>query len=353
FMTALSHDLLQPLHAARLFSAALREAEVRDEQRQLGGRIDASLRAAEELLDGLLDLSRIEAGQRQARPVPVALGPLLEGLVDQYGPLAHARGLSIGTVPTRAWTTSDPALLRRILQNFIANALRYTTAGGVRIGVRWRRNGWAVEVWDSGPGIAETHRELIFEEFRRLSDETVGGERGLGLGLSICQRLAQGLGHPLTLRSRLGRGSVFGVVVPRIAPPALAAAPVPAAVEGAPCGLRVLCIDDDADIRDALQALLTKWGVAVHCVGTAGEALALPATDPPDRLVVDFHLHDALDGVALAERLRARWGSVPTLLLTAEGGDALRDRALRAGLTLSHKPVRPAALRAWLAAARR
>ena len=354
FMTALSHDLLQPLHAARLFSSALREADARDEQRQLGGRIDASLRAAEELLDGLLDLSRIEAGQLQARPAPVALGPLLDGLVDQYGPLAQARGLSIRAVPTRAWTTSDPALLRRILQNFIANALRYTASGGVRIGVRWRRSGWAVEVWDTGPGIAEAHRELIFEEFRRLSDDTVAGERGLGLGLSICQRLAHGLGHPLTLRSRLRRGSVFGVGVPRTAPPPAitVAAPVVAAAEGRLSGLRVLCVDDDADIRDAVQSLLSKWGVAIHCVGTAGEALALAGADPPDRLIVDFHLHDALDGVTLAEQLRACWGPLPTLLLTAEGGDALRDRALRAGLTLSHKPVRPAALRAWLAAAR-
>jgi CheY-like chemotaxis protein len=117
-------------------------------------------------------------------------------------------------------------------------------------------------------------------------------------------------------------------------------------------GLRVLCVDDDADIRDALQALLARWGLAVECVGTATEALALADASRPSRLVVDFQLHDAMDGIELAERLVARWGAMPVLLLTAEGGDALRDRAMRAGFTLSHKPVRPAALRAWLAAAR-
>ncbi|MCZ8061839.1 PAS-domain containing protein [Silanimonas sp.] len=353
FMTSLSHDLLQPLHAARLFSAALREAEDRGEQRQLSGRIDASLRSAEELLDGLLDLSRIESGQLQARPQALAFGPLLRGLVEQYEPLARARGLSIEAVDTRAWTTSDPALLRRVLQNFIANALRYTVHGGVRIGVRWRRDGWVVEVWDTGPGIAEAHRELIFEEFRRVGATGAEGDRGLGLGLSIAQRLANGLGHPLSLRSRVGHGSVFGIAVPRSAPASSASS---ASGESEPAdamaGLRVLCVDDDADIRDALQALLARWGVAVECVGTATEALALPDTSRPSRLIVDFQLHDAMDGIELAEGLVARWGVMPVLLLTAEGGDALRDRAMRAGFTLSHKPVRPAALRAWLAAAR-
>lgn len=349
FMTALSHDLLQPLHAARLFSAALRESESRDEQRQLGSRINASLRAAEELLDGLLDLSRIESGQLQARPVALALSPLLQGLVEQYQPLAQARGLSLQAVPTRAWALSDPALLRRVLQNFIANALRYTAAGGVRIGVRWRQAGWVVEVWDSGPGIAEVHRELIFEEFRRIDDAAVAGERGLGLGLSICQRIAQGLGHPLSLRSRVGRGSVFGILLPRAAAVTASALPVPASGE-ALAGLRVLCIDDDADIRDALQVLLSKWGVAVQCVGTVAEAFALADAAAPARLIVDFHLHDALDGFTLAQQLRQHWGPLPTLLLTAEGGDALRDRARAAGFTLVHKPIRPAVLRAWLAA---
>ncbi|MBS3896794.1 PAS domain-containing hybrid sensor histidine kinase/response regulator [Silanimonas sp.] len=353
FMTALSHDLLQPLHAARLFSAALHESEGRDEQRQISGRIDASLRAAEELLDGLLDLSRIESGQWQARPVAVALDPLLRGLLDQYEPLARARGLSLRAVPTRAWVRTDPALLRRVLQNFIANALRYTVAGGVRIGVRWHAAGWAVEVWDTGPGIAETHRELIFEEFRRIGESATAGERGLGLGLSICQRIAQSLGHPLTLRSRPGRGSVFGILLPRTAAVLpVAPAPLPEAGNGL-AGLTVLCIDDDADIRDALQTLLSRWGLRVQCLGTVAEALALTGAAAPDRLVVDYHLHDALDGLALAERLRSHWGPVPTLLLTAEGGNLLRERVREAGFTLAHKPIRPAVLRAWLAAAAR
>ena len=354
FVTALSHDVLQPLHAARLFSAALREAGPREEQQVLAGRIDASLRAAEELFDGLLDVSRIEAGQRPPRPAPVALGPLLEGLVEQYAPLARARGLSLAAVPTRAVALTDAALLRRVLQNFVANALRYTGRGGVRLGARWRVDGWAIEVWDSGPGIAEAHRGLIFEEFRRFDERTLWGERGLGLGLSICQRIAQELGHPLSLRSRLGRGSVFGITVPRTA---AAAAPSPRSAAPAPpaddlAGLRVLCIDDDADIRDGVAALLGRWGVDLRCARGAADAEALLGQGfVPQRLMTDFHLHEADDGLVLAARLASRLAvPLPVLLLTADGGPALRERAREAGATLMTKPLRPGALRAWLAA---
>jgi len=351
FVTALSHDVLQPLHAARLFSGALHEADSRTEQRVLAGRIDASLRAAEELLDGLLDVSRIEAGQRPPEPTAVALGPLLAGLVEQYAPLARARGLSLAAVPTRATGRTDAALLRRVLQNFIANALRYTRRGGVRIGVRWRREGWIVEVWDSGPGIAEAHRGLIFEEFRRLDERTLWGERGLGLGLSICQRIARELGHPLSLRSRLGHGSVFGITVPRTASVAPSPPSPPAAAGADLRGLRVLCIDDDADIRDGLAALLERWGVELRCARGAAEAEhLLRAGFVPQRLVTDFHLHETEDGLALAARLAQQAGPLPVLLLTADGGEALRLRARDAGVTLMTKPLRPAALRAWLAA---
>lgn len=352
FMAALSHDLLQPLHAARLFSAALREADGRIEQRQLSARIDASLHVAEELLDGLLDVSRIESGQLLCAPAAVALGPLLAGLVDQYAPLARARGLSLAAVSTRAIGHTDAALLRRVLQNFIANALRYTRSGGVRIGVRWRRDAWVLEVWDSGPGIAEVHRGLIFEEFRRIDEHALWGERGLGLGLSICQRIARELDHPLSLRSRPGRGSVFGITVRRTeAAPSVPMSTVE--IAGANLeGLRVLCIDDDADIRVGLAALLERWGVELRCARGAAEAEQLLGDGfVPQRLITDFHLHEAEDGLALAARMVAMVGSLPVLLLTADGGEALRHRAKDAGVTLMTKPLRPAALRAWLAAA--
>lgn len=263
---------------------------------------------------------------------------------------SRARDLSLRHVPTRAWAITDPALLRRVLQNFIANALRYTTQGGVLIGVRWRVGTWAVEVWDTGPGIAEAHRELIFEEFERVADIAAGDERGLGLGLSICQRIARGLNHPLHLRSREGRGSVFGLLLPRVeasSTPRSTASVEPS--KDALSAQRVLCVDDDADIRDALRSLLGKWGCQVDCVGTAAEALARTSGEAPTRIILDFHLHGGLDGIDLALRLREAWGPRPILLLTAEGSEATRQRAREAKITLLNKPIRPAALRAWLA----
>ena len=359
FLAAVSHDVLQPLNAARLFTSALRESGDIGEQARLAERVDAALRAAEDLLDGLLDISRLAAGALQPSLDTFDAGALLRELAAQYAPGAATRGLALrlrvpaGPLPV----CSDRRLLRRALQNFIANALRYTRRGGVLLVARPCDGHVRLEVWDTGPGIPDHHLGQIFEEFRRFERPSQDGERGLGLGLSICQRIARTLAHPLTVRSRVGRGSVFAVQVPRstvnaIAPP-LPAAPAGLQAAHELAGLRVLCIDNDAEILDGMRALLSRWQAIAMTAATVDQALALVEDHPPDVALVDYHLHDRLDGLGVIDALRAATRrALPAALLTGDGSDAVARRARERGCPVLTKPVRPASLRAFLAAQR-
>ncbi|RZA21283.1 MAG: hybrid sensor histidine kinase/response regulator [Lysobacteraceae bacterium] len=355
FLAAISHDVLQPLHAARLFASALHEGGDAEEQLRLASRMDASLRAAEELLDGLLDVSRLDAGVLQPQLADFDAADLLRELHAQYAPTAAQRGLALrmhapASVPVR----SDRQLLRRALQNFIGNALRYAQTGGVLLAARRRGDGVSLEVWDTGPGIPVNHLEQIFEEFHRYDQPGERGQRGLGLGLSICQRISTVLDHPLQVRSEVGRGSVFGIRVPHASAPLRATPasdPAPASHDASLLGLRVLCVDNDPEILAGMHALLTRWGVDVACAATVDEAL-LPRADRPEVLLVDYHLHDRLDGLDMLDALRARHGAVPGALLTADGSDALKHSARLRGYRVLTKPIKPASLRAFLASVR-
>jgi PAS domain S-box-containing protein len=355
FLAAVSHDVLQPLNAARLFTSALREAGDANEQARLAERVDASLRAAEDLLDGLLDISRLDAGQLRPEPTDFDVCELLRELAAQYAPSAQGRGLQLRLrVPGAALPVhSDRRLLRRALQNFLANALRYTRSGGVLLAARQRDRGVELQVWDTGPGIPSHHLEQIFDEFRRFELPGSDGERGLGLGLSICQRIARILGHPLAVRSRVGAGSVFAISVP-CARAQLVAAPVAqeARIADSLAGLRVLCVDNDREILDGMRALLLRWQATPLLAATVDEALAL-AGQSPDVALVDYHLHDRLDGLGVVDALRVRSGrDLPAALLTGDGSDAVKHAAREHGCRVLTKPVRPASLRAFLAAQR-
>ena len=354
FVAAASHDLLQPLNAARLFSSALRARPGLDgEVGKLAERVDISLRAAEELLDGLLDISRLDSGAMRAEISPFAARELLEAMAEQFAPLAASRGLQLHVHPCSAWVLSDRRLLRRVLQNLLSNALRYTASGRVVLGCR-RRGPAQLEfvVADTGPGIAPQHRRLVFEEFQRLELDSPWGEKGLGLGLSICERIARLLGHALTLHSEQGRGTRFGLRVPRSAADTAAfareATPPAASIEG----LRVLCLDNDRAILDGMQALLERWGVLPLLAATLDEAGRALAARVPDVILADYHLHDRVEGLDALDQLRARCGASPPpgALITADASDALAEEARRRGYALLRKPVRPAALRALLAA---
>src|SRR5690606_17693993 len=294
FLAAVSHDVLQPLNAARLFASALRESESPGEQRHLAERVDTSLRAAEELLEGLLDVSRLDAGALQPQISTFDAAELLAELAAQYAPLAAARGIDLRVHGHRLPVRSDRRLLRRVLQNFLANALRYTREGRIVLAARRRGADVELQVWDTGPGIPEYHLQQIFDEFFRIEQPGSWDAQGLGLGLSICQRISNMLAHPLDVRSRSGRGSMFSIRAPRSdvallapPPPALADARLPDSLEG----MRVLCVDNDPDILAGMAALLGRWQVDVLRAGTVDEALRKMAL-APDVLLVDYHLHD-------------------------------------------------------------
>ncbi len=357
FLAAISHDVLQPLNAARLFVSALRDSEQGDdaqaqERKHLSERVDASLRAAEELLDGLLDVSRLDAGGLHAQISDFDVGELLRELAAQYAPVAAGRGLQLRVHARAVPVRSDRRLLRRVLQNFLANALRYTREGRIVIGMRVRGDRVALQVWDTGPGIPENHMRQIYDEFHRYQQPFDWGERGLGLGLSICQRISRLLQHELDARSRVDHGSMFSIVVPRGSQLSerRASARRGTLASDSLAGLRVLCVDNDREIIDGMQALLGRWQVDVITATTVDEALQKIA-EGPSVMLVDYHLHDRLDGLATLDALRAASpGPIAGALLTADGRDELKREARERGYRLLTKPVKPASLRAFLAA---
>ncbi|MEB2315678.1 MAG: PAS domain-containing hybrid sensor histidine kinase/response regulator [Xanthomonadaceae bacterium] len=353
FLAGASHDLLQPLNAARLFSAALMEAPAdAADARQMVDRIDSALKNAEDLLESLLEISRLDSGALRPELSAVSALRLSQSLHEQFAPLAAARGLELRVHAQDLWLHSDRRLLRRILQNFLANALRYTRHGGVLLSLRRRGNHAQWQVWDTGPGIAPEHVRSIFDEFERLDQPSPWGEQGLGLGLSICDRIAHMLGHRLFVTSRLGRGSVFGLEVPIAeAPPQPVAEPAAEPARDV-AGLRVLCVDNDPAILEGTVALLERWGVRVATATGLESALGRVREARPDLILIDFHLGEALDGLAALDILQREAGgrSVPGALITADSSEGLALRARSAGYPVLQKPVRPAALRALIAA---
>ena len=349
FLAAASHDLVQPLHAARLFLAATDRAAVPADSGQLLDRIGDSLQAAEQLLSGLLDISKLDAGALPVHRETFAASQVLDPLAREFEALAATRGLRFRYRPSTALLYSDPALLRRVLQNFLGNALRYTRRGSVLLGYRRTAGGLRLEVWDTGPGIPADKQREIFEEFRRLHTQDAFGERGLGLGLAISERIARLLGHPLALRSRLGRGSVFAITVPLGAARDLVV-PVPVLEKGRAVERRsrILVVDNEPLALAALTALLQRWGHEVLAAASAAEALQLYADGPsPDLVLADYHLDHGESGIEAIARFRAHWGGdLPCAVITADPTRTARDAAAELGHAFLQKPVKPAALRA-------
>jgi CheY-like chemotaxis protein len=316
----------------------------------LAQRIDGALRSAEELLDGLLDVSRLDSGALKPEPVALDLNALLLSLHQQFAPVAAGRGLALRLhCPAGMWVTSDRTLLRRVLQNFVANALRYTSIGGVLLAARRRGETVEVSVWDTGPGISMAQASVVFDEFRRLDQPSPWGETGLGLGLSICKRVSGMLGHPLSLRSVPGRGSVFGLQLPAAEP--VKAPDLPAPVSRDVAGLDVLCIDDDPEILDGMRMLLGRWHIGVRTASNLEQALCAVRERAPDLVLADFQLGETLDGLAVLEIVRREAGpACRGALVTADRSEVLDRRARDAGYPVLPKPVKPAALRALIAA---
>jgi len=355
FIAAASHDLLQPLHAARLFAAAMAERHPRDE---LVAKIDHGLGAVETLLDALLDIAKLDAGavKPEVRAVPV--GPLLESLIASFAPIADKHGVELRCVATNAVTKSDPALLRRVLQNFLSNAIRYSHQPGrrARVLVGCRRGAeLAITIVDNGPGIVPEQQQAVFQEFTRLRAPASDGERGLGLGLAIVDRIARVLGHRIQLRSQPGKGSSFSIAVP-LAPVSEVRMPA-----GAPVAARsrrfahaplVVCIDDERQVREGMAALLGSWGCETVLGESADEILRTIETAgrAPDLLLIDLHLGNGENGFSIIARLRRQWGAdLPAALITANRDPATIAIARSQRVDVLLKPVKPAQLRALIA----
>jgi Na+/proline symporter/signal transduction histidine kinase len=350
FLAAASHDLLQPLHAARLFIAALKEGPGAHDPdtRNLVENADRSIESAHGLLKALLNLSRLEAGGVRPAVTALSVETLFADLRREFTPLATAKGLRLSIVASRKGVLSDGDLLRSLLQNLVGNAIRYTDRGRILVGARRVGDALRIEVLDTGRGIAADQQEAVFTEFTRLPGQG-GDEPGMGLGLAIVRKVASLLDHPLQLRSAPGQGSVFSVTAP-LAPTRPAAALVSEPAGGGLTGLRVLCVDNEPIILEALSALLGRWGMTVV---TAPDATsALKAAGPFDAALVDFHLGAGPDGQFVVETLKAR-GIRHLALISADADETLPARAAATGAVLMSKPVKPATLKAFLSSRQR
>jgi signal transduction histidine kinase/CheY-like chemotaxis protein len=345
FLAAASHDLRQPMHALSLFVEQLRARSGTADAPALIEKVEHSVDALEQLLDALLDLSKLDMGAVVAQARAFPLRDLLSRLVAQLAPVAEAKGLALTFVPTSLWVCSDPVLLERILINVITNAIRYTNEGRILIGCKRRGNDVDITIADTGIGIAATHLPNIFQEFYRVTPIDAR-TKGLGLGLAIVKRLASLLSHEVTVESDPGRGTVVRVRVPRAVPQANERAML-CERRADLTGARVLVIDDEAELREAIEGLLRQWGCDVATAGDGSEALALLEAFRPDAVLCDLKLADGESGLDVVEEMRRRHGaSLACAFVTAESESEVIARVRARGYPIAFKPTKPAKLRA-------
>jgi signal transduction histidine kinase/CheY-like chemotaxis protein len=351
FLAAASHDILQPLNAARLYVTSLVERQSGGEDSRLVENIDDSLEAIEEILGALLDISRLDAGAMTTSITSFKMADLMRSLEIEFAPIARAKGLELAFVPCSLPVESDRTLLRRLLQNFISNAIKYTPRGRVLVGCRRRGQSLQIGIYDTGVGIPVQKRGEIFKEFHRL-EQGARIARGLGLGLSIVERLARVLNHGIALDANAGGGSVFSVTVP-IAKAINYTAAVTSAtpLSRTPMsGALIVCIENDAAILDGMKTLLTAWDAEVIAVGDPEAAIAAieASGGSVTGLLVDYHL-DRGNGVAAIREIRRRFGeNIPAILITADRSPNVRAAAREEKIAVLNKPVKPASLRALL-----
>lgn len=351
FLAAASHDLRQPVHALGLFVGALRAQPLRGASRRLLDHVEAAVGSLDGLFTALLDISKLDAGVVEVEWGPVLLHPLLQRLAQELEPEASAKGVGLRAAATSQVLRSDPVLLERVLRNLMTNAVRYTQAGGVLVGARREGARVRVEVRDTGIGIAPADHEAVFREFQQVGNAERDRSRGLGLGLAIVRRIAPMIRAEVRIASEPGRGSTFSLVseawrgaVPR----------APSRVEGAPIGLTgpIVVIDDEAEVREAMSALLHHWRLPCVVGASAQEVLlALAADAAPCLIVSDYRLRDGETGVGAIAAVRQAFGQgVPAMLVTGDTAPERLGEVEASGLLVLHKPVGKARLRAAIGA---
>ena len=351
FLAAASHDVLQPLNAARLYVTSLVERKAGGEDARLVGNIDDSLEAIEEILGALLDISRLDSGAMTPSITSFRMSDLMRSLEVEFKPVAQAKKLKLTFVPSTLAVSSDRVLLRRLLQNLISNAVKYTPRGRVLIGCRRVGGALQIGIYDTGVGIPILKRGEIFKEFHRL-DQGARIARGLGLGLSIVERLAKVLNHGIVVDSNLGGGSRFSVTMPiaNTITHVSALAGANMSDRTPMSGTLIVCIENDRAILDGMKTLLTSWDakvIAAPDLASASEAIAA-SNQRVTGMLVDYHL-DRGNGIAAIRDIRQKFGAgIPAILITADRSPQVRYAAREEGIVVLNKPVKPAAMRALL-----
>jgi Na+/proline symporter/signal transduction histidine kinase/CheY-like chemotaxis protein len=348
FLAAASHDLLQPMHAARLFSTALEQSVSSAEDQQTLQQLDRALYGAESMLSALLDIARLEGGTIQPKRQAYSLHDLLNDLELQFKSIAAQRNIQLSVHDTRFWVDTDPQWMRRIIQNFVSNALRYTAQGRVVVGVlrsAQRPNHIRIGVWDTGLGINEQQRVKLFQEFERCGHTSPWGEQGLGLGLAIVQRMTSLLDFPVHVYSELGKGSCFMIEVPLAEAPKIEAT-TPHVTALQHTAYKVLCLDNDETILQGMRTLLSKWGYQIFTATEPAEALRLIEQEDIQVWLIDQHLNNEQRGLDFIEKYRP--AHIPVALITADSDPELPQCLKRQNIVLLRKPLKPAGLRAWL-----
>lgn len=354
FITAASHDLLQPLNAARLFATALSDLDLPESAKKLVNSLSYSLTDVESLLGTLVDISKLEAGIVEPILDYFPVNELIQNLANEFAPQARRAGLGFEFITCNLTVYSDSQLLARILRNFLSNAIRYTEKGRLVLGCRRRADHLEIQVWDTGVGVAEHQLQEIFQEFKRIGDHKRREDKGLGLGLAIVERLSRVLGHQIKLSSQVGKGSVFSVCLPYRTPPENYLAErrvLPRDELGDPLkGKRVLVVDNDMAICEGMEVVLGGWGcevVSAQSLDDIAEGSCLQRA--PDILILDYHLDDGVTGLQAEAMIRERLGyAVPSLLITANYNNELRQQVKAQGFHLLNKPIKPLKLKSVL-----
>jgi len=353
-LAGVSHDLQQPLNAARLLLGALDESPLEETERELAGQIEMALQTAEDVLVGFLDIAKLDSGAVTPKSHDFPVGPLLAQLAVEFAPQAERRGVAIHMVPSTAVVYTDRSLLHRVLRNLLSNAVRYTHRGKVVFGCRRCADGLRIEVWDTGIGIPKKRQWEVFHPFQRLNERQHEGHRGSGLGLSIVQRICDLLKLRLSVDSEEGRGSGFRVVVPYGQRANVIESPVNQAEEQTTPlqGCNIVVIDDDSQALDSMGVLLRAWGCNPLFATTVDEALAQVAGSGcgVDLAIVDYHLGDGADGIEVAAELRRRCGDeLPVVIVSGDRRVEVRKQVSASRCAFLNKPIGPARLRAVLA----
>jgi len=351
FLAAASHDLLQPLNAARLFLSSMSERPQSFDNAKIIERVETSLKSVENLLEELLDISKLDAGGFVTQIEDFAINDLLSELTLQFAALAKERNINVSYIPSQRFVKSDVRLLRRILQNFLSNAIRYTpNKGRVVMGCRLNGDLLRIEVWDTGQGIPDEKQKIIFGEFQQLSN-TENISTGLGLGLAIVDRISQLLNHQITLKSQVNKGSMFAISVPigEAVFDLTVKTKTPDPISNKLTDAIILCIDDDKNILDAMTELLSIWQCDVRTATNNKDWRDALNGTAPDIILADIHLGKSINGLNVVEEILLSFGRpIPAIIISADQNEKLILEVSHKGYSILPKPVKPAALRALM-----